>query len=251
MLQSFAGGSIFGSATGVGPPRVIALHGWGRTHADFNAVLAPSDGEPLDALALDLPGFGATPPPPSPWGSADYARALLPVLEEIGGPVVLVGHSHGGRVALCLADMVPGSVGGLVLIGAPVLRPPSKRPSTSYRVIRWLNRIGLYSDARLEALRRQRGSADYRAASGVMRDTLVTVVNETFEDELGRLSMPTTFLWGAQDTDVPLWIAEEGSTLAGQGATRPRVVLEVLPDVGHLVPTGAPAATRRAIEELL
>ncbi len=251
MLQSFAGGSIFGSTTGAGPPRVIALHGWGRTHGDFTMVLAPPGGEPLDALAIDLPGFGATPPPPSPWGSADYARALLPVLEEVGEPVVLVGHSHGGRVAVSLADMVPGSVAGLLLIGAPILRPPSKRPSASYRVIRWLNKSGLYSDARMEALRRQRGSADYRAASGVMRDTLVTVVNETFDDELGRLSMPTTFLWGAQDTDVPLWIAEQGVALARRSASQPHVALEVLPGIGHLVPTGAPAATRRAIEGLL
>ena len=55
-LRVFANGALFADATGSGPPRVIALHGWARRGSDFKPVLAD-----LDALAPDLPGFGASP----------------------------------------------------------------------------------------------------------------------------------------------------------------------------------------------
>nr|MBA3654062.1 hypothetical protein [Actinomycetota bacterium] len=71
MLQAFAGGRLFGEQFGTGSPWAVALHGWGRTHTDFAAVLRG-----LDAVAFDLPGFGATPPPAIAWGSPDYAEAV-------------------------------------------------------------------------------------------------------------------------------------------------------------------------------
>ena len=63
----------------------------------------------LDAVALDLPGFGAAPPPPEPWGTPQYADALSPLLDELG-PVVVLGHSFGGRVAIELAHRRPDAV---------------------------------------------------------------------------------------------------------------------------------------------
>ncbi|MBO0714513.1 MAG: hypothetical protein J2P59_07135, partial [Acidimicrobiales bacterium] len=84
MLRSFAGGRLFGARYGDGPPWLLALHGWQRSHRDFEGVIVgrPGDGSSgdgptaegptaegpttestaLDAVALDLPGFGASPP---------------------------------------------------------------------------------------------------------------------------------------------------------------------------------------------
>jgi pimeloyl-ACP methyl ester carboxylesterase len=67
VLKSFAGGALFGGGWGEGTPTVLALHGWRRTHDDFTPVsraAADLPGGPLSALGPDLPGFGATPPPP-------------------------------------------------------------------------------------------------------------------------------------------------------------------------------------------
>ncbi|NIS30326.1 MAG: hypothetical protein GWN07_08695, partial [Actinobacteria bacterium] len=69
--------------------------------------------------------------------------------------------------------------------------------------MRAAHRAGLVSDARMEAWRRRRGSADYRSASGVMRDVLVTVVNESYEEALGRIEGPVELVWGRGDVDVP------------------------------------------------
>ena len=249
MLSSFAGGSLFGERRGSAPLEILALHGWGRSHIDFTAAL-----EPLGpSVALDLSGFGASPALTEALGSMDFARAILPVLEEARDGVVLVGHSHGGRVAVCLASLAPEKVRGIVLVAAPVLRRGEPaRPSRALRRLKFLRRLHLISDARLEAWRRAHGSTDYRAAQGALRDTLVRVVNESFEDELASLHCPVVLLWGADDTDVPLEIAERAKALIGtHEATPPPVHLEVLAGVGHLVPTQAPEALGEAIRSLV
>ena len=91
-------------------------------------------------VAPDLFGFGATPPPPEAWGSAEYARPLLPLFEEPGvlaDRVVVVGHSFGGRVAVHLAPLVPDRIERLVLHRrAPARSPgptgPARPPPTGW-----------------------------------------------------------------------------------------------------------------------
>lgn len=244
-LRAFAGGALFAETIGPGSPRVLALHGWGRRGADFRDSL---DG--LGALAADLPGFGASPPPSEVLGAEGYARSIEPLLDEFEVPPVVVGHSFGGRVAVCLAAAKPDRVGPLVITAAPLVRlAPTRKPSPGYRALRALHRLGLVSERRMEQVRRERGSADYRAATGLMRDILVRAVNESYETELGRLHTPVTLLWGERDREVPVAVAEAAQGLiieAGGEAT-----LEVLPDVGHLVPIEAPLALRRVVEAAL
>lgn len=245
VLSALAGGRILGARHGAPPARVVALHGWRRSHADFDAILAG-----LDAVAPDLPGFGASAPPPSAWGSAEYAEAVRPLCEE-GGPVVLVGHSFGGRVAVMLAAAHPEVVKGLVLTGTPLWRPAGSAPPRApigYRVARRLNRIGIISDRAMEARRRQSGSEDYKAATGVMREVLVKVIGETndgtYRHALSQVRCPIELTWGALDSAAPVAVAEEAArSITGAALT-------VLPGVGHLTPTDAPAAIRDAIDRL-
>ena len=241
VLRAFADGTIFGDAYGASPPRVLALHGWRRDRSDFREVL-----EGLDGVAVDLPGFGASPPPPSAWGGADYAHALEPVVAEMGSPIVVVGHSFGGRVAVHLAPAWPDRIAGVVLAGVPLLRvttPP--RPSLSFRLAKTLNRIGLLSDEKMEERRRQAGSADYRASTGVMRDVFVRLVHETYEEQLKQIAAPVELVWGDDDTAAPLVIAERAAALLAHPSTT------ILPGAGHLTPLTAPDELRRAIVRLL
>lgn len=239
-LKAVANG-IFAETYGSWPPRVVALHGWGRRGNDFDRVLSA-----FDAIAVDLPGFGASPPPAAPTGARGYAASLRPFFTELGVPPLIVGHSFGGRVAVCLA--ADGVCEGLVLTGVPLLRrSPVQRPSIGYRLIRWANRVGVLSDRRLEAERRRRGSADYQAASGVMRDVLVATVNETYEAEMARVEVPVSLVWGEGDTEVPVEVAQR----ALHFFTKTTPDLRVLDGVGHLIPTSAPDALRAAISSQL
>src|ERR1700679_3818631 len=61
---------------------VIVLHGWG---ASIEAVLpiVSSLARDTEVLALDLPGFGQSEEPPSPWTSDLYAEYVAKVLEKL------------------------------------------------------------------------------------------------------------------------------------------------------------------------
>ena len=243
VLTTFADGTLFGDRTGASPPDVLALHGWRRDRSDFAALLAD-----LDGVALDLPGFGASPPPAEATGAAGYADALQPVLDELADRVVIVGHSFGGRVACHLAVEHPDRVAGLVLTGVPLLHRADRggaAPPWTYRLVRWAHRRGLVPDDRMEELRRSRGSDDYRTATGVMRDVLVTVVNEDYADLLPRIDRPVELVWARHDTAVPLEVAERALDLL------PHAALTVLDGPAHhdLV-TVAPDELRAALERV-
>jgi pimeloyl-ACP methyl ester carboxylesterase len=243
-LRAFGGGSFFGEAEGEGPAEVLALHGWGRRGSDFAVSL-----QGLSYLAIDLPGFGASPVPSQPMGAKGYADLIKEALDHLSPKPVLVGHSFGGRVAVALAAAHPGRFGGLVLTGVPLVRRISTaRAPRIFRLGRWLERRGLIAEERMESLRRKYGSADYTAARGVMRQILVMGVNESYEAELRDLSVPVTLLWGENDSDVPLFVAEAAQTILRKAGTP--VNLRVVEGAGHFVPSDSPHSLRQAVEEM-
>lgn len=196
-------------------------------------------------MAIDLPGFGATPDPPEAWGSAQYADAMASVLADMATPVVAVGHSFGGGVALHLAASHPELVAGVVLTGVPRLVAGiggGQRPATRYRAGRLLHDWGLVSEGRMEVLRQRYGSADYRLAAGVMRQVLVRTLAETYEQQLEALCCPVELVWGDDDTAAPLALAEAAVGLIAHPN------LTVCRGAGHLTPLSVPGALRQAIE---
>ena len=220
-LTALLDGAVLAEKTG-DDPRVLALHGWRRTRTDW----LPALGAP--ALAVDLPGFGASPPPPKGWGSRDYAELLAPLLAA--GGWTLAGHSFGGRVAVQLAAGWPDLVEHVVLTGVPLLRKASgAKAPLGFRLAKKAHQLGLVSDARMEEQRQKHGSDDYRAADGVLRETLVMLVNEDYRDLLPLIAAPVDLVWGAGDTAAPLAMAKEAATLI------PKVDLVVSETSGHLL----------------
>jgi len=239
VITTLAGGRVLAEKHGATPPTVVALHGWARDGTDFGTIVSG-----LDAVCVHLPGFGPAPAPDDAWGSEDYAELVAEAIAAYA-PVIIVGHSFGGRIAARLAARRPELVRGLVLTGVPLLRLQAPvAPPWGYRLARWANRRGLLSDERMDALRNARGSADYRAAQGVLRGVLVRVVNETYDDELDALAsgtVPVRFVWGELDTAAP--------TEAGRrAAERVGSPFRVVPGSAHLLEGDLELAVR---EELL
>lgn len=221
-LTALLDGAVLAEKTG-DAPRVLALHGWARSRADWLPALTG-----VSALAVDLPGFGASPPPPVGWGSRQYAEALAPLLTDGGWTVA--GHSFGGRVAVQLAAGWPSLVDKVVLTGVPLLRSPSSgKAPLGFRLAKQANKLGVLSDAKMEEQRRKRGSADYRNATGVLRDTLVKLVNEDYRSELALIEAPVEMVWGAADTAAPLSMAKQAAALMSEAT------LTVSDTSGHLL----------------
>jgi pimeloyl-ACP methyl ester carboxylesterase len=247
VLKSFADGRLFGGTWGSGVPSVLALHGWRRTHADFTGVFDADDPPgAVSAIGLDLSGFGASPPPPEPWGTEEYASQLLPLFEEPGAlaeRIVVVGHSFGGRVAVHLGALVPERIERMVLCGVPLLdrEGPRPRPAAAFRVARRLHSLGLLGDDRMEEMRGRYGSADYRAAKGVMRDVLVRLLAEQYREAMAAVRCPVELIWGEEDTEVPVEVAVRATAMF------PSARLVTLPGIGHLLPTEAPRELREAV----
>lgn len=240
MITALAGGRVLAEKTGSTPPAVVALHGWMRSGADFTTILTG-----LDAVAVHFPGFGRVDPPPTAWGTPEYADDIVAVLEETG-PAVLVGHSFGGRVAVRVAARRPDLVRGLVLSGVPLLRlRPAPAPPLGYRIVRGLARRGLIPQSVLEKQREKRGSADYRAVSGVMRDVFVTVVNEDYRDDLAAITAPARFVWGALDDQAPPDAGRAASGLVAGARWRD------VPDAGHLLEGPLASAVAEELRALL
>lgn len=98
-------------------PAVLLIHGSGVSAGYWVNQLRGL----LDAFrvaAIDLPGHGESDPIPQA-SVEEYAETVARFLEALGtGPVLVVGHSLGGAVAIALAARRPDAVRGLVLLAS-------------------------------------------------------------------------------------------------------------------------------------
>ena len=213
-------------------PLLIWAPGWGQSHLEL-LPLAESLRRRGRSILIDLPGFGASPPPPAAWSTADYADA---VAEWLAGTAatrpIWIGHSFGCRVGLQLAARHPELVAGLFLIAAPGLTP---RRSVAQRARLAARRWG-FRAARVfvpegpgrERLRQRFGSADYRQAAPAMRPVLVKAVTEDLSAPARTVRCPALLVYGAADRDTPPDIGERLQRLM------PQARLVTLRGFGHL-----------------
>jgi pimeloyl-ACP methyl ester carboxylesterase len=203
VISSLAHGNVLVERYGDQPVDIICLHGWGRSATDFASVC-----EGHNAASVYLPGFGTIDPPPGPWTPSDYATWLAEAIDP-NRPAIVVGHSFGGRIAVRLAARRPDLVRGLVLTGVPLTKlHHAKGPDWRYALIRSLHGLGVVSERQMESARRRFGSADYRAAQGVMREILVKTVAEDYLDDLASINAPVELVWGEHDRPAPLEVAK-------------------------------------------
>lgn len=109
-----------------GAAPALFVHGLGGASTNWTDLMALLR-DRLDGEAVDLPGFGYSPPPADgDYTPRGHAAALVALLEARGrGPVHLFGNSLGGAVAVRLAATRPDLVTTLTLVSPalPDLRP--------------------------------------------------------------------------------------------------------------------------------
>lgn len=228
------GASLFDEVIGQAvAPHLVLLHGWGGTRESLRGIGVLFERTHCVHL-IDLPGFGEAPLPPDDWDTNKYTDLVQHyLLDRVSGPVVLVGHSFGGRIAVRLAARRLPPIVGAVLMGVPGL-PVSgwsraRLRRTGIRLLRRaLTSLRPATGDRLLAWHTRRfGSRDYLAA-GPLRPLLVRTVNEDLTEPARTIECPVLLLWGTDDTETPPWLAERYHALLHGRAT-----LQWLPHKDH------------------
>lgn len=194
-------------------PAIVMLHGWGANISLFEGMinhLAPY----YTIYALDMPGFGKSEEPKEPWTVDNYIDFVIKFIKEMNiSDTILLGHSFGGKIIIKMVNQpnLPFKVNKIILMGSAGIRP-KKTAKQKFKIYTY--KLGkaflnlklikfLYPDA-LSNLQARSGSADYRAASPMMKKTFVSVVNEHMEEYLPNIKQSTLLIWGKNDTATPL-----------------------------------------------
>jgi pimeloyl-ACP methyl ester carboxylesterase len=253
-------------------PTMVLVHGLGGAHVNWVTV-----GSALAArarvLAPDLAGFGRT-PLAGRTADVDANRALLDrfVAAVAEGPVILVGNSMGGLIAMLQAAHHPESVAALVLVGPAQPRPYARFvdplvaltfaayafPGVGERLVRWrAARLGPERTVRQTlafccadaaclppevvaahvALARERHTMPWAHAAFLQAArSLVAMVarRRQLASVVRAIAAPTLIVQGSVDRLVPL--AASQATVA----LRPDWSLAVFEGVGHVPQLEAP-----------
>lgn len=213
---------------------VVLLHGWGSNRKLFDRISAKVS-EKYTVIAPDLPGFGDSEEPKEPWDVGAYADFVIELLEYFKiKKAVFLGHSFGGRIIFKLfeKESLPFEIEKIILVDAAGVKPQKtteqKIKQRIYKMTRTIysSKIvsALFPDA-LENLRKRNGSADYNAASPIMRRCLVLAVNEDLTHVFPKINVPALLIWGDKDDATPLSDA--------------KLMEKTIPDAGLVICEGA------------
>jgi pimeloyl-ACP methyl ester carboxylesterase len=96
-------------------PALILIHGY-ATCAWVWSEIAEALHARYRSVAIDLAGHGLSSRSPSRYGTSLQTACVQRVIDAIDGPITLVGHSWGGRIAAKIAAVNPRRVSHLVLV---------------------------------------------------------------------------------------------------------------------------------------
>lgn len=262
---------------------VVMLHGWMDVSASFQFVVDALPGD-WRVIAPDWRGYGLTERAHADcYWFPDYLADLERVLDAtVAGPVILVGHSMGGNVALLYAGIRPDRARAVVNLEGFGLRETHSTQAPA-RYAQWLdelrNGVSLrdYASGDEVARRLQRNNprltlaraaflsqhwaieqADGRWA--VAGDPSHKIVNPTLYrlDEVlacwARIECPVLWIRAAA-TEVLRFVAESRAAAVEEverrrGALRDVEAL-VIEDAGHMVHHDQPEALARAISDFI
>lgn len=265
-----------------GAPPAVFVHGLGGSATNWTDLMALL-AHRVDGHAPDLPGFGASPPPPDGRYSLDtHARAVVAYIRSLGqGPVHLFGNSLGGAVATRVAAEQPELVRSLTLVSpalpqyrlrrtseprlALLLMPGASRLVARERararaesVVRSVLALCMVDPSAVPAERVAEAAAEVErrralpwanvslAASlrGLVRSYLEPGPRNLWS-QLGAVAAPTLVVWGDRDRLVPAALGP----VAVRRLRRGRLV--AIPDAGHVAQMEHPALVAAEVERLL
>jgi pimeloyl-ACP methyl ester carboxylesterase len=219
--------------------QLLLLHGQPGSAADWRRVQARLPA-PLQAVAVDRPGYGSSPRAAA--GFAGNASAVIDVLDARSiSQAVLVGHSYGGGVALSAASLAPDRVEALVLLA-------SVGPGCLNAVDRLMAARGTGPLCAMIAVVLtpwiHRGGHPLRQTFLTEQRALVREVDQ-LSSFLPRIQVPVLLLADPRDIVVPV------ATARRLEQALPDARLQLIRGSGHDLPRRAPGRVANAIAGFL
>lgn len=275
-----AGGEATDAAADVvdGTTCALLVHGLGGSATNWTDLIGLLRHQ-LDPVALDLPGFGWSPPPvDGDYSLRAHARVVADFVEATGAaPVHLVGNSLGGAVVTMVAADRPELVRTLTLVSPalPILRPRASNahlpalaaPWIGQRLARRLGRFPVeqrvratlalcfadpsrvpqerFEEAVAEASRRARLDHDGEAVLSSLRGLLSSYLDRgpnSLWRLAARVQAPTLLIYGQSDRLV------DPRTALRAARTFRDMRLLMIPNSGHLSQVEHPEAVAAAID---
>jgi len=238
---------------GAGEPTLVFVHGWGGS-GEFWRANAPAFAERQRVLLLDLPGHGASEPPPGDCTLELFSEALAAVLREAGvARAVLIGHSLGTAVVCRFLRDHPEQVQALVTVDGALFGyavPPTQREEflSQFRGPNYRAAVTKF----IRALFRQRCNPDLREriCEDILRTPQAVLVSafagllDAASWELAAVPVPLLML----NAPSPLW---HETYLVRVRAVAPQLEYRIVPGAGHFLMLEKPAAFNAALAEFL
>lgn len=210
---------------GEGYPTLI-LHGWGGC---INSMYPVKEffSKKSKTITIDFPGFGESDFPDSGWSVIDYTEMVKKLLDKLEVKKCnIIAHSFGGRVTIRLAEKYSQYVNKIILVDSGGLIP--KRTMKYYFKVYTYKISKKFMPKKLqEKFKKHAGSEEYKVLNDVMKKVFVKVVNDDLKPCLKNIKSPTLIIWGENDLDTPLYMAEI------MEKEIPDAGLVVLNDAGH------------------
>jgi pimeloyl-ACP methyl ester carboxylesterase len=108
------GGTLAYEVTGDAGPLVVLAHGMGDSREAYRFVVPELVAAGYRVAAVDLRGCGESSVGWASYTRTDIAGDLVALVEHLGGPAVLVGHSISGGAATIAAATAPALVSAVV-----------------------------------------------------------------------------------------------------------------------------------------
>jgi pimeloyl-ACP methyl ester carboxylesterase len=235
---------------GSGARNVLFLHGWISARRMWYDVADRLDGERFTLHLLDFRGNGLSDRPVRGHDLLGYVSDARAALAHIDAPVLLAGHSMGGKVAQFLASERPENLEKLLLVAPGTAS--GGRPSERHRHAA-LETYG--SRAKIEAFQRAAMSRtlDPQVMQRIVDDALLSQREHwygwydngrftEFMDRIANITVPALCIGGAKDPLVPPSRLKRDVAQAIPGC-----LLVTLRDAGHNLPVEAPDEIAQAI----
>jgi pimeloyl-ACP methyl ester carboxylesterase len=253
---------------GSGPPALF-VHGLSGAWQNWLENI-PHFARTHRVIAIDLPGFGASPMPPWEISIPAYGRFLRDFCERLGiERCSLIGNSMGGFIATEVSITEPERVDELVLVSAAGITWARARrePATMLaRIGRAAAPLALrwhMSGIRRPHLRRRAFQGVYFDPGGLRRealwenivpalrspgyfDAMTTLVGYDIRDRLEEIEVPALIVWGRNDRVVPVPAALAYRRLIGENAE-----LVIFDRCGHVPQIERPVRFNRVVERFL